>query len=282
VFILFVKVITEQQVSRSLLNSSLKPPFKCATGAKDLQANIIVILVFVSGGQQFLFGFGLLISDFLVFVKITSFFFSKYSLFFSALAALGMFFLLSLLFGSILYLLWLGSREGFCNGNVRGTVFLLMWSNEKCSQASFHGGNLLETCLLFPPHILYWKMLRNNSANSKQNQLKLKSENNSCRSGLWFLGWSSFSWGFLGLKSSFSSWPDSSGTDNTSTKPRDHLLFEGNGSKGSNGDWTMSVLEHHVLRFKEILGAGTIMGDFFVGLWFLWFLLSSKKGLVTT
>jgi len=26
-------------------------------------------------------------------------------------------------------------------------------------------------------------MLRNNSANSKQNQLKLKSENNSCRSG---------------------------------------------------------------------------------------------------
>jgi hypothetical protein len=173
----------------------LKPPFKCATGAKDLQANIIVTLVFVSGGQQFLFGFGPLISDFLVFVKITSFFFSKYSLFFSALAALGMFFLLSLLFGSILYLLWLGSREGFCNGNVRGTVFLLMWSNEKCSQASFPGGNLLETCLLFPPHILYWKMLRNNSANSKQNQLKLKSENNSCRSGLWFLGWSSFSWG---------------------------------------------------------------------------------------
>jgi hypothetical protein len=54
VFILFVKVITEQQVSRSLLNSSLKPPFKCATGAKDLQANIIVTLVFVSGGQ-FLF-----------------------------------------------------------------------------------------------------------------------------------------------------------------------------------------------------------------------------------
>jgi len=83
---------------------------------------------------------------------------------------------------------------------------------------------------------------------------------------------------FLGLswtEELLSSWPDSSGTDNTSTKPRDHLLFEGNGSKGckgskgNNGDWTMSVLEHHVLRFKEIFGAGTILGDFFVGFWFL-------------
>jgi hypothetical protein len=53
---------------RSSLNSSLKPPFKCVTGAKDLQATIISIIVFVSGGQ-FLFGFGLLIFDFLVFVK---------------------------------------------------------------------------------------------------------------------------------------------------------------------------------------------------------------------
>jgi len=69
VFILFVKVITEQQVARSLLNSSLKPPFSSTTGAKDLQANIIVIIVFVSGGRQFIFGFGLLIFDFLVFVK---------------------------------------------------------------------------------------------------------------------------------------------------------------------------------------------------------------------
>lgn len=51
-------------MARSLLNSSLKPPFKCATGAKDLQANIIVIIVFVSGGHSFLFGFGLLISGF--------------------------------------------------------------------------------------------------------------------------------------------------------------------------------------------------------------------------
>jgi hypothetical protein len=48
VFILFVKVTTEQQVARSLQNSSLKPLFKYGTGAKDLSANII-ILVFVSG-----------------------------------------------------------------------------------------------------------------------------------------------------------------------------------------------------------------------------------------
>jgi hypothetical protein len=70
--------------------------------------------------------------------------------------------------------------------------------------------------------------------------------------------------------SSFSSWPDYQGTGNgnTSTKPRDHLLWDIWG-KGSNGDWTMSVLEHHVLRFKEIFGAGTILGDFFVGFWFL-------------
>jgi hypothetical protein len=55
------------------------------------------------------------------------------------------------------------------------------------------------------------------------------------------------------------------------------------GSKGSNGNWTMSVLEHHVLKFEEI--SGTVLGswgDFFVGFWFLRFLLSSKKGLVTT
>jgi len=83
VFILFVKVIPEQQLARSLLNSSLEPPFKCATGAKDLQANIIVIIVFVSGGNQFIFGFGLLISDFLVFVIITFFSFQN-TAFFSA------------------------------------------------------------------------------------------------------------------------------------------------------------------------------------------------------
>jgi len=55
VFILFVKVIPEQQLARSLLNSSLKPPFSCATGAKDLQANIIVIIRFLLAGAINLF-----------------------------------------------------------------------------------------------------------------------------------------------------------------------------------------------------------------------------------
>lgn len=62
--------------------------------------------------------------------------------------------------------------------------------------------------------------------------------------------------------SSFSSWPDYQGTGNgnTSTKPRDHLLWDIWG-KGSNGDWTMSVLEHHVLIIKEILlGLGLSWG----------------------
>jgi hypothetical protein len=184
VFILFVKVITEQQVARSLLNSSLKPPFKCATGAKDLQANIIVIM-FLLAGVIICFWFWSFNFWFFGFCKNNFLFLFKIQPFFSALAALlacSSFFLY--FFVSILYLLRLGPREGFCNGNIRETVFLLMRSNEKCSQASFPGGNPLETCLLFPPHILYWKMLRNNSANSKQNQLKLKSENNSCRSGL--------------------------------------------------------------------------------------------------
>lgn len=61
--------------------------------------------------------------------------------------------------------------------------------------------------------------------------------------------------------------PQGTGNGNTSTKPRDHLLFKGNGSKGSkgskgsNGDWTMSVLEHHVLIIKEILlGLGLSWG----------------------
>jgi len=41
----------------------------------------------------------------------------------------------------------------------------------------------------------------------------------------------------------------------------------------------MSVLEHHVLRFKEILGAGTIMGDFFC--WALVFVILTffKEGI---
>jgi hypothetical protein len=60
------------------------------------------------------------------------------------------------------------------------------------------------------------------------------------------------------------------GNGNTSTKPRDYLLFKGNGSKGSNGDWTMSVLEHHVLIIRRFIGTGTVLGlgswgDFFVG-----------------
>jgi hypothetical protein len=58
--------------------------------------------------------------------------------------------------------------------------------------------------------------------------------------------------------SSFSSWPDYQGTGNgnTSTKPRDHLLW-GIWGKGSNGDWTMSVLEHHVfLVIRRFVGLG--------------------------
>jgi len=68
VFILFIKVTTERQVARSLQTSSLEPPFKYGTGAKDLKANIVII-VFVSGGKQFIFGFGLLICNFFGFCK---------------------------------------------------------------------------------------------------------------------------------------------------------------------------------------------------------------------
>jgi len=62
-------------------------------------------------------------------------------------------------------------------------------------------------------------MLGNNSADSKQNQLKLKFERTilSCNFSAGAL--------FLGLSGTgelpFSSWPV--GTGNTSTKPRDHL-----------------------------------------------------------
>jgi len=82
----------------------LKPPFKCPTGAKDLQANIISIIVFVSGGHQFIFGFGLLISDFFGFCKVTLFSFQNTAFFQRLSSSFGMFFLLPLLFVSILHL----------------------------------------------------------------------------------------------------------------------------------------------------------------------------------
>jgi hypothetical protein len=41
------------------------------------------------------------------------------------------------------------------------------------------------------------------------------------------------------------------------------------GSKGSNGNWTMSVLEHHVLKFEEI--SGTLLGSW--GDFFCWVLV---------
>lgn len=50
------------------------------------------------------------------------------------------------------------------------------------------------------------------------------------------------------------------------------ISFWNMGRLGSRGDWTISVLEHHVLlivrRFLG-LGPGLSWDDFFVGFWFL-------------
>jgi len=180
-----------------------------------------------------------------------------------------MFFLLPLLFVSILCLLRLGPREGFCNGNIRETVFLLTWSNGKCSQALFLGRSLLGTCLVLP-NTVYWKMLRNNSANSKIAKQTKPIETKVREQFLQILELISRKSSLGNWTSSFSSWLGDLGTGNTSTKPRDDLLFGLVGSNGT-GPWA----------FWSIM-SGDLSGAKFVVFWFLWFLLSSKKGLVAT
>lgn len=97
--------------SEILAKFFLETPFKRATGPK-ISKQILFQLFLVSGGQQFLFGFGLLISDFLVFVNFVLL--VKIQSFFSALAALlacsSFFFYF---FVSILIFSDLGPEKGF-------------------------------------------------------------------------------------------------------------------------------------------------------------------------
>lgn len=120
---------------------------------------------------------------------------------------------------------------------------------------------------LFPPDTLYWKMLRNDSANSKANKTNWNLSPRTILADLCVI--SRLELFLVTFQSSFSSWPDSEGTGNTNTKPRDDLLFGtgngSNGSKGSNGTgpWAFwSIMSW----FKEI--SGTVLGRFLLGFGF--------------
>jgi len=129
-----------------------------------------------------------------------------------------MFFLLLLLFCINSFLLFLGSREGFCHGNSTRSVL-----------ASFPRGNILRNCHCFLQTLSIQQLAKQTKPIEMKGPRTIPSCNSRPSS-------------FRGLNELFSSWPDYQGTGNTSTKPRDLLLFEGKVAR----DWTMSVLEHHV------------------------------------
>lgn len=85
-FILFVKVLAEQQVRDPCFNFLETPVFNSPTGQRSQATNLYYFKVFVIGGKQFIFGFGILISCFWFLFKF-SFLFCKRP-FSTALAAL--------------------------------------------------------------------------------------------------------------------------------------------------------------------------------------------------
>jgi len=145
----------------------LKPPFKRGTGAKDLKANIIS-MIFCYGGQQFIFGFGLLSFDFLVFVD-KFLFLSKYSFFQRLSSSLLSWHVLPSSF-TFLYQFFgfsdLGPEKGFVMEH-QGNCLLADAISREVFSSFFSMGEISWETVLFPPDTLYCKMLRHNSASSK-------------------------------------------------------------------------------------------------------------------